>query len=65
MDTYFRCTDFDLWYIVTKCLFKITKIVDGREVEKDVEELSEEITGGMEIVFVSSMKEVVNEALKS
>ncbi|PON89778.1 hypothetical protein TorRG33x02_144580 [Trema orientale] len=41
MYIYFRSIDFDLWYIITKNTLKITKIIDGREVEKDIEEYDE------------------------
>ncbi|PON55777.1 Zinc finger, CCHC-type, partial [Parasponia andersonii] len=41
MDTYLRSIDFDLWYIVTRGLLKMTKIVNGVEVEKDIEEYDE------------------------
>ena len=42
----------------------IHTVLVPEENEKDVEELSEEITGGMDIVFVSNMDEVIFRALK-
>lgn len=41
----------------------IRKVVVPRENEPDVEELEEEITGGMKIVFAEHMKQVLKEAL--
>lgn len=41
----------------------IGKVVVPKENEPDVEELEEEITGGMEIVFAEHMKQVLKEAL--
>ena len=41
----------------------IKKVLVPEENEKDVEELSEEITGGMDIIFVANMDEVVYQAI--
>jgi ATP-dependent Lon protease len=41
----------------------ITKVLVPEENRRDVDELSSEITKGLEIVFVSSMAEVVEQAL--
>jgi len=39
------------------------KVLVPSENRSDVEEFDEEITGGMEIVFVSEMKQVLEHAL--
>lgn len=41
----------------------IKKVLVPEENEKDVEELSEEITGGMDIIFVANMDEVVYQVI--
>ncbi len=42
----------------------IRKVLVPKENEKDVEEISEEILGGMDIIFVSDMDEVVYQAIE-
>ena len=41
----------------------ITRVIVPKENEPDVQELEEEITGGMEIVFAGEMKKVLDTAV--
>jgi ATP-dependent Lon protease len=41
----------------------ITKVIVPKQNERDIDELSEEITDGLDINFVQEMKEVINMAI--
>ena len=48
--------------LAAKCA-KIKTVLVPKENRPDIKELSEEITGGMDILYVESMEEVLEEVL--